>query len=85
MVKVYLFIELLRAANAAATVDHLKALEIAGCKLANVLALSEDKLVGQLDCDTFAAADKAILEKIAPVEGIVQTNVIATVRPVHHR
>jgi hypothetical protein len=85
MVKVYLFIELLRAANAPATVDHLKGLEIASCKLANVVALSGDKLVGQLDCDTFADADKAILEKIAPVEGIVQTSVIATVRPVHHR
>lgn len=85
MVKVYLFIELLRAANAADTVDHIKALDIARCELANVVALSDDKLVAQLDCDTFADADKAILEKIAPVEGIVQTNIVATVRPLHHR
>ena len=83
MVNVYLFIELLRTANAAATVDALKALELGECKLANVIALADDKLVAQLDCKTSALANAAILEKISPVEGIVQTNVIAAVRPVH--
>jgi hypothetical protein len=83
MVNVYLLIELLRAANVGDTVDHLKQLDIANCKFANVVALSDDKLVAQLDCSSYADADKAVLEKIAPVEGIVQTNIIAAVRPVH--
>lgn len=83
MVNVYLFIELLRTAKAAATVDALKALELGECKLINVIALADDKLVAQLDCKTSALANAAILEKISPVEGIVQTNVIAAVRPVH--
>jgi hypothetical protein len=83
MVNVYLFIELLRTANAAATVDALKALKLGECKLTNVIALADDKLVAQLDCKTSALANAAILEKISPVEGIVQTNVIAAVRPVH--
>jgi hypothetical protein len=83
MVNVYLFIELLRAANAADTVDKLKALELGDCKFANVVVLAEDKLVAQLDCKTTVQANTAILEKISPVEGVVQTNIIAAVRPVH--
>jgi hypothetical protein len=83
MVNVYLFIELLRSAKAADIVDKLKALELGDCKLANVVALADDKLVAQLDCKNGALANTAILEKIAPVEGIVQTNVIAAVSPVH--
>jgi hypothetical protein len=83
VVNVYLLIELLRAANAAETVDALKALEMANCKLANVVALSDDKLVAQLDCTSYADANTAVLEKIAPVKGIVQTNIMAAVRPVH--
>lgn len=84
MVNVYLLIELLRAASAGQAVDALNALEIANCKLANVVALSEDKLVAELDCASYADANAAILTKIAPVEGIVQTNIMAAVRPVHH-
>ena len=83
MVNVYLFIELLRAANAADTVDKLKALELGECKFANVVVLAEDKLVAQPDCKTTVEANTAILEKISPVEGVVQTNIIAAVRPVH--
>lgn len=83
MVNVYLFIELLRAANAAATVETLKALELGDCKFANVVVLADDKLVAQLDCKTSAQANTAILEKITPVEGVVQTNIIAAVRPVN--
>jgi hypothetical protein len=83
MVNVYLFIELLRATNAADTVATLKALELGDCNFANVVALADDKLVAQLDCKTGAQANTAILEKISPVEGIVQTNIIAPVRPVH--
>ena len=83
MVKVYLFIELLRMANAAATVEALKALELGDCQFANVVVLADDKLVAQLDCKTSAQANTAILEKISPVDGVVQTNIIAVVRPVH--
>jgi hypothetical protein len=32
---------------------------------------------------TSVEANTAILEKISPVEGVVQTNIIAAVRPVH--
>jgi hypothetical protein len=45
--------------------------------------LSEQKIVAQLDCNSYDNASKAILERIAPVEGIVQTNIVAAVRPVH--
>lgn len=83
MVNVYLFIELLRAANAADTVTRLKQIDMGDCKFANVVVLADDKLVAQLDCESYPQANTAILEKIGPVEGIVQTNVIAAVRPVH--
>ncbi len=83
MVNVYLFIELLRAANAAEVVDKLKALELGTCKFANVVVLADEKLVAQLDCETTAQANSALLEKISPVEGVVQTNIIAAVRPIH--
>jgi hypothetical protein len=82
MVNVYLFIELLSAANAAGVVDSLKVLELGECKFANVVVLSDEKLVAQLDCGTTKEANTAILEKISPVEGVVQTNIIAAVRPV---
>jgi hypothetical protein len=83
MVNVYLFIELVRAAKAADVAGKLKALELGECKFANVVVLADDKLVAQLDCKTSSDANSAILEKIAPVEGVVQTNIIAAVRPVH--
>ena len=83
MVNVYLFIELLRAANAADVADRLKALDLGKCKFANVVVLAEDKLVAQLDCGTTSEANTVLLEKIAPVDGVVQTNIIAAVRPVH--
>jgi hypothetical protein len=83
MVNVYLFIELLRAANAADVVGQLKALDLGECKFANVVVLADDKLVAQLDCQSSTAANTAILEKISPIDGIVQTNIIAAVRPVH--
>jgi hypothetical protein len=83
MVNVYLFIELLRAANDADVVGQLKALDLGSCTFANVVVLAEDKLVAQLDCKSSTAANTAILEKISPIDGIVQTNIIAAVRPVH--
>jgi len=84
MVNIYLFIELIRAANAADTADHLKSLAMDNCKFANVVVLSDEKLVAQLDCNDPAAGNKALLEKIAKVEGVVQTNIIAVVKPVKH-
>lgn len=84
MVKVYLLIELLRAANAANVAAELKALDLNPCSFANVLVLADDKLVAQLDCPDGPHANTAILEKISPVDGVVQTNVIAAVRPVKH-
>ena len=83
MVNVYLFIELLRAANAADTVAKLESagpgrLQVRqrrrpGRRQARRPARLQDERRG----------NTAILEKISPVEGIVQTNIIAAVRPVH--
>jgi hypothetical protein len=80
MVNIYLFIELLHTANAVATVETLKALRLDNCKFANVVVLSEEKIVAQLDCKDSTDGDKAILNKIAKVDGVVQTNIIAVVR-----
>lgn len=81
MVNIYLFIELLGSADTPATVDTLKALSLDNCKFANVVMLSDEKLVAQLDCKDSTDGDKAILNKIAKVDGVVQTNIIAVVRP----
>ena len=40
--------------------------------------------MAQLDCKVSTDGDKAIFNKIAKVEGVVQTNIIAVVRPVKH-
>ncbi len=82
MMKIFLFIELVGKANARVTARRLKALKLAKAKFANVVVLADDKIVAQLDCDNAAAGQKAIIEQIAPIEGVVQTNVIATVTPV---
>jgi DNA-binding Lrp family transcriptional regulator len=82
MVNIYLFIELLHTANAVTTVDTLKAMQMENCKFANVVVLSDEKLVAQLDCKDSTDGDRVILNKIAKVEGVVQTNIIAVVRPV---
>jgi len=81
MVNIYLFIELLHTANAVTTVDTLKALEMANCQFANVVVLSEEKIVAQLDCKDSDDGTKVILNQIAKVDGVVQTNIIAAVRP----
>ena len=83
MVNIYLFIELLGSANANATLDAIKALQMENCKFANVVMLSDEKLVAQLDCADSTDGDKAILNHIAKVDGVVQTNIIAVVRPRH--
>jgi hypothetical protein len=46
------------------------------CKFANVVVLSYDKLVAQLDCPTPEDGTKVVLEDLSKVEGVVQTNVI---------
>ena len=81
MVNLYLFIELLGSANASATLDALKSLQMDNCKFANVVMLSDEKLVAQLDCQDSTDGDKAILNQIAKVDGVVQTNIVAVVRP----
>jgi DNA-binding Lrp family transcriptional regulator len=81
MVNIYLFIELLHTADALATVDTLKALSLDNCKFANVVVLSDEKIVAQLDCKDSTDGDRAILNKIAKVDGVVQTNIIAVVHP----
>ena len=72
MVNIYLFIELLHTANAATTVETLKALQMQNCKFANVVVLSQEKLVAQLDCNDSSDGDKVILNQIAKVDGVVQ-------------
>ena len=84
MVNIYLFIELLHTANAVTTVDTLKALALDNCKFVNVVVLSDEKLVAQLACNDSTDGDKAILNNIAKVDGVVQTNIIAMVRPKKH-
>jgi DNA-binding Lrp family transcriptional regulator len=84
MVNIYLFIELLHTANAVTTVNMLKAIRMENCKFANVVVLSDEKIVAQLDCKDSTDGDKVILNKIAKVNGVVQTNIIAVVRPVKH-
>ena len=84
MVNIYLFIELLHTANAVATVDTLKAMQMQNCKFANVVVLSDEKLVAQLDCNNSTDGDRVLLNQIAKVDGVVQTNIIAVVRPVKH-
>ena len=81
MVNIYLFIELLGSADATRTVGALKTLQMENCKFANVVMLSDEKLVAQLDCQDSTDGDKAILNRIAKVDGVVQTNIVAVVRP----
>lgn len=64
MVNIFLFIELLKATDPTATVAHLKMLELMNCKFANVVELNKEKIVAQLDCDSYADATKTILEMV---------------------
>lgn len=82
MVKIYLFVELRGSAAAENVIAALNALDLKACAFANVVALADDKLVAQLDCEEAEDGTRAILEDISAVDGIVQTNVIAVVRPV---
>lgn len=64
--------------------DHIKGMSLANCKFANVVVLSYDELVAQLDCSTPEDGTKVVLQDLPNVEGVVQTNVITVVKPVHH-
>ena len=82
MVNIYLFIELIGAASAPDVAERIKGLSLSNCKFANVVVLSYNKLVAQLDCSTPEDGTKVVLEELPKVEGVVQTNVIAVVKPV---
>jgi hypothetical protein len=82
MANIYLFIELLRIADAEVVAKHVRSLPLEKCQFANVVVLNDRKLVAQLDCPDPTDGDKAILTKIATVQGVVQTNVISVIRPV---
>ncbi len=72
MVNIYLFVELIRAASAPDVADRIKGMSLANCKFANVVVLSYDKLVAQLDCSTPEDGTKVVLEALPKVEGVVQ-------------
>jgi hypothetical protein len=81
MLNVYLFIELLKAADPNAVIAEVKKLELPNCTVKNAVQLADDKLVAHVDCQTGPDATRAVLEKFTTVNGIVQTNIIAVVKP----
>ena len=68
MVNIYLFIELIRAASAPDVADRIKGISLANCKFANVVVLSYDKLMAQLDCSTQEDGTKVVLDDLSKVE-----------------
>lgn len=81
MLNLYLFIELLGAADPAAVLGRIENLEMSNCTMKNVVQLADDKLVAHVDCKTGDDATRAVLQKIMSVDCVVQTNIIAVVRP----
>lgn len=81
MLNLYLFIELLGAADAAAVLTRLKGLDVRGCEIKNVVQLADEKLVAHVDCKSGEDASRVVLESFMSVDGVVQTNIIAVVRP----
>jgi hypothetical protein len=81
MLNVYLFIELLKAADPNAVIAEVKKLEMPNCSIKNAVQLADDKLVAHVDCKNGEDATRVVLEKFMAVDGIVQTNIIAVVRP----
>jgi len=81
MLNVYLFIELLSGTDPAAVLAEIRFLNVANGKLRNVVQLSDDKLVAHLDFETGDDASRVIVEEFMRIDGIVQTNLIAAVRP----
>jgi len=81
MLNVYLFIELLEGADPQAVLAEIRFLGVPNGKLRNVVQLSDDKLVAHLDFETGEHASRVVLEEFMRMDGIVQTNLIAVVRP----
>jgi hypothetical protein len=81
MLNVYLFIELLKAADPSAVIAEVQKLDLPNCQIRNAVQLADDKLVAHVDCKTGEAATRVVLDKFMSVEGIVQTNIIAVVHP----
>ena len=81
MVNIYLFIELLGSANAGADCGYAQGDEDGELQVRQCRRAVRREVVAQLDCMDSTDGDKAILNKIAKVDGVVQTNIIAVVRP----
>lgn len=81
MLNLYLFIELLGAADPAVVLSEIKALDVKSCEIRNVVQLADDKLVAHVDCESGPDATRLMLESFTSVEGVVQTNIIAVVKP----
>lgn len=81
ILNVYLFIELLKAADPNSIISKIKQLEMVHCTTRSAVQLAEDKVVAHIDCDTGPDATRALLEQFTKIEGIVQTNIISVVRP----
>lgn len=81
MLNVYLFIELLGTANPATVLDEIRMLDVPQCLIRNAVQLADDKLVAHVDCETGSDATRLVLENFTTIDGIVQTNIIAVVKP----
>ncbi len=81
MLNVYLFVELLGAADPTAVLAEIKKLNVPNCQIRNAVQLADDKLVAHVDCKSGSDASRLVLENFTGVDGVVQTNIIAVVRP----
>ena len=84
MVNIYLFIELIRAASAPDVADRIKGheprqLQIRQC--GGAVLRQAGGAARLLDAED---GTRVVLEELPKVEGVVQTNVIAVVKPVQH-
>lgn len=81
MLNIYLLIELLTGTDAAAAAQRIRTLGLGPCQVVNAVELNPRKLAAQIDCPDIQDVNAAILQKITRVEGVVQTNIVATVHP----
>ena len=81
MLNVYLFIELLGAADPTAVLSEIKKIDVPQCSVRNAVQLADDKLVAHVDCVTGSDATRLVLENFTSIDGVVQTNIIAVVKP----
>ena len=80
MLNIYLFIELLGSADSSAALGRIKALQPPPCRVAHAVELNPEKLVAQVDCPSVDEAN-VVLRAVSGVEDVVQTNIIAVVKP----